>query len=124
MADMELVLSTSEGEPSSSEDQEDDLDITDSDGAESEEPIVAGPSDGGGQVSNVASASNAGEEVVDVKEKNNNKTKVLTIDGVDLFPPDGSKMRKASLAWSYGGLKKDDKGWLLRDVLCSLSQDF
>ena len=121
MADMELVLSTSEGEPSSSEDQEDDLDITDSDGAESEEPIVAGPSDGGGQVSNVASASNAGEEVVGVKEKNNNKTKVQTIDGVDLFPPDGSKMRKASLAWSYGGLKKDDKGRLLRDKMyCAL----
>ena len=59
MEDMELELSTSEGEPSSSEDQEDDLDITNSDGAKSVEPIVAGPSDGGGQVSNVASASNA-----------------------------------------------------------------
>ena len=126
MADMELVLSTSEGEPSSSEDQEeDDIDITDSDGAESVEdvkqPVVAGPSDGGVKVSDVAAPSHAGEEVVGAKEKNNNKTKVQTIDGEDLFPPDGSKMRKASLAWSYGGLKKDDKGRLLRDKMyCAL----
>ena len=125
MDDMELVLSTSDGEPSSSENEEDDIDITDSDGAESEEdvklPAVAdGPSDAGGKVSNVSSASNEAE-VVGVKENNNNKSKVQTTDGVDLFPPDGSKMRKASQAWSYGGLKKDDKGRLLRDKMyCAL----
>ena len=117
MSDLELVLSNSDDEPSSSENEEDDIDITDSDGAESEEdvelPAVDGPRDGGGQVSNVASE----------KEKNNNKSKskVQTIDGVDLFPPDGSKMRKASQAWSYGGLKKDDKGRLLTDkIYCAL----
>ena len=126
MSDMELVLSTSEGEPSltEDEDEEDDIDISDSDGAESEEdvklPAVDGPRDGGDKVSNVASPSNEAE-VVCVKEKNNNKSKVQTIDGVDLFPPDGTKMRKASQAWSYGGLKKDSKGRLLRDTMyCAL----
>ena len=86
MEDIELVLSTSEGESSSSEreDEEDDIDITDSDGEESEEdvklPAVDGPSDEGGKVSNVAPASNE-SEVVRVKEKNNNKSKVQTTNG-------------------------------------------
>ena len=56
-------------------------------------------------------------------ERNNNKskTKLQTPDGVDLFPPGGSKGSKASVAWTYGGLKKDDKGNILKDTIyCSL----
>ena len=45
-------------------------------------------------------------------ERNNNKSKnkLQTPDGVVLFLPGGSKGSKASVAWTYGGLKKDDKG--------------
>ena len=57
------------------------------------------------------------------EERNNNKarSKVQTVDGVDLFPPSGSKGPRASKAWAYGGLKKDEKGKLLTDKMyCSL----
>ena len=58
---------------------------------------------------------------VNVAEKNNNKSRVKTTDGVDLFPPEGSKMRKASQSWSYGGLMKDSKGRLITDTMyCAL----
>ena len=88
-------------------------------GAEGQEGKVTGILPGN---SNVASVSNARAEArVVEKEKNNNKSKVQTTDGVELFPPDGSKMRKASKAWHYGGLKKDDKGKLLKDTMfCAL----
>ena len=142
---MELRLS-SDSESSSSECEDD---ISGSDGEESEEELemevagilprnfnVASASNARARAegqegkvtgilpgnSNVASVSNAGAEAREVeKEKNNNKLKVQTTDGVNLFPPDGSKMRKASQAWSYGGLKKDDKGKLLTDKMyCAL----
>ena len=88
-------------------------------GAEGQEGKVTGILPGN---SNVASVSNAGAEArVVEKEKNNNKSKVQNMDGVELFPPAGSKMRKTSDAWRYGGLKKNEKGKLLTDKMyCAL----
>merc|ERR1711946_107988 len=117
MDDLDLKLTSSEGELSSSECEEDDVGTPDSD-------TETVPSEDEGKVtgilprnSDVALGSNARAEA----STKVNQSRVKTTDGVDLFPPDGTKMRKASLAWSYGGLKKDDKGRLLRDqMFCAL----
>ena len=39
----------------------------------------------------------------------------------DLFPPLGTKNRTASIAWNFGGFKKDSDGNLLTDIMyCAL----
>ena len=144
MDDLDLKLTSSEGESSSSECEEEDVGtpVSDAETVPSEDEgkvtgilprnsdvasgsnarTEAGAEEGKvtgilPRISNDASGSNARAEA----EKNNNQSRVKTTDGVDLFPPDGTKMRKASQAWSYGGLKKDDKGRLLRDKMyCAL----
>ena len=145
--DLELMLSCSDSASSESECEE-ALDISGSEAEESEEELEmevtgilprnivasasnarAGAEGQEGKVtgilpgnSNVASVSNAGAEArVVEKEKNNNKSKVQNTEGVELFPPAGSKMRKTSDAWRYGGLKKNEKGKLLTDKMyCAL----
>ena len=144
MDDLDLKLTSSEGESSSSECEEDDVGTPDSDAetvpSEDEGKVTgilprnsdvasgsnarteAGAEEGKvtgilPRISNDASGSNARAEA----EKNNNQSRVKTTDGVDLFPPEGSKMRKASQSWSYGGLMKDSKGRLITDTMyCAL----
>ena len=144
MDDLDLKLTSSEGESSSSECEEEDVGtpVSDAETVSSEDEgkvtgilprnsdvasgsnarTEAGAEEGKvtgilPRISNDASGSNARAEAstkVKVAEKNNNQSRVKTTDGVDLFPPEGSKMRKASL-------KKDSKGCLITDqgiVLC------
>ena len=118
---LELLSSEEESNHSSSsdeeEEQEDEIETSDLESNDGEMGT------GSAKLPTVTAETSEAAATALTEERNNNKarSKVQTVDGVDLFPPSGSKGPRASKAWAYGGLKKDEKGKLLTDKMyCSL----
>ena len=118
---LELLSSEEESNHSSSSDEEEEQEdeIETSDLESNDEEMGTGSA----KLPSVTAETSEAAATALTEERNNNKarSKVQTVDGVDLFPPSGSKGPRASKAWAYGGLKKDEKGKLLTDKMyCSL----
>ena len=111
--ELNLELLSSEEEESNhsssfdkEEEQEDEIETSD---LESNDEEIG---TGSVKLPNVTAETSEAAATALTEERNNNKArlKVQTVDGVDLLSHSGSEGPRASKAWAYGGLKKDERG--------------